>query len=125
MHCPFQSEQSYVDKSMPCTVYACLVLICRSAIPCKTAMLNIAGCACAVFMGMGEPLLNLRAVTAAAQFLIRDLGIGARHLTISTVGVPNAIGMLAERLVKEQLQVTLAVSLHAPDQALRQRLVPR
>jgi adenine C2-methylase RlmN of 23S rRNA A2503 and tRNA A37 len=84
-----------------------------------------AAAAPAVFMGMGEPLLNLRAVAAAARFLIRDLGIGARHVTISTVGVPNAIGMLADILVTEQLQATLAVSLHAPNQALRQRLVPR
>ena len=76
-------------------------------------------------MGMGEPLLNLRAVAAAALFLNRDLGIGARHITLSTVGVPNAIGMLADTLVREQLQLTLAVSLHAPNQALRQQIVPR
>lgn len=79
----------------------------------------------AVFMGMGEPLLNLRAVTAAAQFINSDLGIGARHITVSTVGVPNAIGMLAKHLKEQSLQITLAVSIHAPSQAVRQRIIPR
>ena len=72
-------------------------------------------------MGMGEPLLNLPNVLKAVTWLNQDLGIGARHMTISTVGVPNAIAKLAA----QQLQVTLAVSLHAPDQQLRQKLVPR
>ncbi len=76
-------------------------------------------------MGMGEPLLNLRAVTAAAQFINSDLGIGARHITVSTVGVPNAIGMLAKHLKEQSLQITLAVSIHAPSQAVRQRIIPR
>ena len=75
----------------------------------------------AVFMGMGEPLLNLPSVLKSVAWLNQDLGIGARHMTISTVGVPNAIAKLAQ----QQLQVTLAVSLHAPDQTLRQKLVPR
>ena len=79
----------------------------------------------AVFMGMGEPLLNLRAVTAAARFINGDLGIGARHITVSTVGVPNAIGMLARDLKQHSLQITLAVSIHAPSQAVRQRIIPR
>lgn len=74
-----------------------------------------------VFMGMGEPLLNLRQVLNAHTFLNKQLGIGARHLTISTVGVPNAIAKLAAH----KLQSTLAVSLHAPNQALRETLVPR
>ena len=76
-------------------------------------------------MGMGEPLLNLRAVTAAARFINADLGIGARHITVSTVGVPNAIGMLARQLKEQSLQLTLAVSIHAPSQAVRQRIIPR
>ena len=76
-------------------------------------------------MGMGEPLLNLRAVTAAARFINQDLGIGARHITVSTVGVPNAIGMLASYLKEHSLQLTLAVSIHAPSQAVRQRIIPR
>lgn len=73
-----------------------------------------------VFMGMGEPLLNLPSVMAAHLFLNRDLGIGARHITISTVGVPNAIAALA----RYRTQSTLAISIHAPTQALRERLVP-
>jgi len=72
------------------------------------------------FMGMGEPLLNLREVLRAHRCLNRDVGIGGRFFTISTVGVPNALSKLAAH----KLQATLAVSLHAPDQALRERLVP-
>jgi 23S rRNA (adenine(2503)-C(2))-methyltransferase len=73
-----------------------------------------------VFMGMGEPLLNLREVLRAHRCLNRDVGIGGRSFTISTVGVPNALSKLAAH----RLQATLAVSLHAPDQATRERLVP-
>ena len=65
-----------------------------------------------VFMGMGEPMMNLKEVVKAEQFLNKDLGIGARHITISTVGVPNTI----RRLSEHNLQVILAVSLHAPNQ---------
>lgn len=72
-------------------------------------------------MGMGEPLLNLRAVLAAVRFLNAAVGIGARHITISTVGVPQAI----VRLAGQRLQATLAVSIHAPSQALREQLIPR
>ncbi|APB32531.1 radical SAM enzyme, Cfr family [Gloeomargarita lithophora Alchichica-D10] len=73
-----------------------------------------------VFMGMGEPLLNLEPVIAAVQRLNQDCGISQRAMTISTVGVPHQI----ERLAQAQLQTTLAVSLHAPTQELRQRLIP-
>lgn len=73
-----------------------------------------------VFMGMGEPLLNLRNVLPALRSMNKDVGIGARHLTLSTVGVPNTLKRLAER----NLQSTLAVSLHAPNQKLREQLVP-
>ena len=69
---------------------------------------------------MGEPLLNLRGVLAAQHCLSTAVGIGARKLTISTVGVPNTLARLAE----SELQVTLAVSLHAPNQALREQLIP-
>jgi 23S rRNA (adenine2503-C2)-methyltransferase len=71
-------------------------------------------------MGMGEPLLNLPSVMAAHRCINEDLGIGARRITISTVGVPNAIAALAAR----GLQSTLAVSIHAPTQELREQLVP-
>lgn len=73
-----------------------------------------------VFMGMGEPLLNLPSVMRAHDILNKEIGIGARHLTISTVGVPNAI----RRMGRLQLQSTLAVSIHAPNQALRETIVP-
>jgi 23S rRNA (adenine2503-C2)-methyltransferase len=73
-----------------------------------------------VFMGMGEPLLNRDTVVQAIRSLNQDIGIGQRHITLSTVGVPRQIAWLAQ----QDLQVTLAVSLHAPNQDLRQRLIP-
>jgi 23S rRNA (adenine2503-C2)-methyltransferase len=73
-----------------------------------------------VFMGMGEPLLNLAAVVEAVGVLNREVGIGQRQMTLSTVGVPRKIAELA----RHRLQATLAVSLHAPNQALRERLIP-
>jgi 23S rRNA (adenine2503-C2)-methyltransferase len=75
-----------------------------------------------VFMGMGEPLANYEATVRAARILAAPwgLGIGARHLTISTVGLAPQI----RRLAGEGLPITLAVSLHAPTDALRRRLVP-
>lgn len=73
-----------------------------------------------VFMGMGEPLANWGATRVALARLQSDLGLSARHLTVSTVGwVP---GM--HRLAATPWPVTLAVSLHAPDDALRDELVP-
>jgi 23S rRNA (adenine2503-C2)-methyltransferase len=79
-----------------------------------------------VFMGMGEPLLNLEAVLATIDCLCTDLGMAQRQITVSTVGVPAALPTLAERALARlgRAQFTLAVSLHAPDQALRQRLIP-
>jgi 23S rRNA (adenine2503-C2)-methyltransferase len=77
-----------------------------------------------VFMGMGEPLANYAAMTAALRRLIapppEGLGLSARGLTVSTVGLVPAM----RRLAAEGLPVTLAVSLHAPDDALRDELVP-
>ncbi len=73
-----------------------------------------------VFMGMGEPLLNLPNVMAAVRSLNEDVGIGQRSITVSTVGIPHKISQMAEY----QLQVTLAVSLHASNQQVREQLVP-
>jgi 23S rRNA (adenine2503-C2)-methyltransferase len=73
-----------------------------------------------VFMGMGEPLANYDNVWAAVRRLHDDLGLSARRLTISTVGVVPAM----RRLAQEDLPVTLAVSLHAPTDEERERLVP-
>ena len=74
-----------------------------------------------VFMGMGEPLLNLEAVSASLALLRDDLayGLAARRVTISTSGVVPGIDCLAHGE-----EFALAVSLHAPDDALRTRLVP-
>lgn len=73
-----------------------------------------------VFMGMGEPLMNLSATVAAVKSLNRDVGIGQRSLTVSTVGIPGKILELA----KHRLQIVFAVSLHASNQRLRQQLIP-
>jgi len=76
-----------------------------------------------VFMGMGEPLANFNAVAHALHTLAADwgMGISARKLTVSTVGLPQAI----ERLAREvDLPVTLALSLHAPNDDLRRELIP-
>jgi 23S rRNA (adenine2503-C2)-methyltransferase len=77
-----------------------------------------------VFMGMGEPLANYSAVLGAVRRLVdpspAGLGLAQRHVTVSTVGLVPAI----ERLAGEGMQVTLAVSLHAPDDELRDTLVP-
>jgi len=79
-----------------------------------------------VFMGMGEPLLNVEAVLAAIDCLGKDLGMAQRRITLSTVGVPRTLPSLAEQALQRlgRVQFTLAVSLHAPDQALRQELIP-
>jgi len=73
-----------------------------------------------VLMGMGEPFHNYDAVVAAMHRMNKDLGIGARHITVSTVGLVPRIRQLAE----EGLQVTLAVSLHAATDAARRALMP-
>ena len=75
-----------------------------------------------VFMGMGEPLANYEVTVAAARRIndAHGLGIAQRRITISTVGLPKQI----ERLAEEGLQATLAVSLHAPNDALRRELIP-
>ncbi|MAR07748.1 MAG: 23S rRNA (adenine(2503)-C(2))-methyltransferase RlmN [Cyanobium sp. NAT70] len=79
-----------------------------------------------VFMGMGEPLLNSRSVLEAIRCLNDDLGIGQRRITVSTVGVPKTLPQLAELALETlgRAQFTLAVSLHAPNQQLREDLIP-
>jgi len=75
-----------------------------------------------VFMGMGEPLANYEPVISAVRILNHAEGknIGIRHLTISTCGLPEAI----ERLADEGIQPRLAISLNAPTDAIRRRLMP-
>jgi 23S rRNA (adenine2503-C2)-methyltransferase len=75
-----------------------------------------------VFMGMGEPLANYSQVITAVRVLHEPTGfnIGARKITISTVGIPSRIRDLAH----EQLPLNLALSLHAPNEPLRRELIP-
>ena len=73
-----------------------------------------------VFMGMGEPLANEQTVWSAVERIHHDLGLSARHITISTVGIVPGI----RRLSGERLPVNLAVSLHAANDELRDELVP-
>ncbi len=73
-----------------------------------------------VFMGMGEPLANLDVTVRAVRWLHDDYGLSARSITVSTVGLVPGIRRLAEL----GLPITLAVSLHAPDDELRDALVP-
>ena len=73
-----------------------------------------------VMMGMGEPFLNLDNALGAINILEEEIGISARHITISTIGIPDQI----RRLATKKLQFTLAISLHAPNQTLRTTLMP-
>lgn len=75
-----------------------------------------------VFMGMGEPLANFEQVVRAVRLLMADWGLNlsGRHLTLSTVGLPAQMRRLADL----ELPVTLAISLHAPNDVLRRQLIP-
>jgi len=75
-----------------------------------------------VFMGMGEPFLNYDNVLAAIKTLNDKDGfnLGARHISVSTVGIIEGI----KKFTAEDMQVNLAISLHAPDNVLRSKLVP-
>lgn len=88
----------------------------RMAVERPTAVTNI------VLMGMGEPMHNYRNVWTALRLLTDAdaFGLGARHITLSTVGLIPMI----DRMAEEGLQIALAVSLHAPNDELRSSLVP-
>lgn len=73
-----------------------------------------------VYMGQGEPLLNTDAVIDSVKRLINTVGIGARHITVSTSGIVPGI----KELAKADLPITLALSLHAPDTETREEIVP-
>ena len=75
-----------------------------------------------VFMGMGEPMANYDEMIRAVRILTHDrgFGLGQRHITISTIGIRSGI----EKLADENLQIGLAISLHAPNNELRKKLVP-
>lgn len=74
-----------------------------------------------VMMGMGEPLLNLNNVASACQILLDDhaFGLSKRRVTVSTAGLPEALDQLSQRV-----DVALALSLHAPNDVLRSRIMP-
>ncbi len=79
-----------------------------------------------VFMGMGEPLLNINEVLIAIKSINEDLNISQRKITVSTVAIPNKISQLS-KLSFEKLgkcQFTLAISLHAPNQEIRESIIP-
>ncbi|MFA5067203.1 MAG: 23S rRNA (adenine(2503)-C(2))-methyltransferase RlmN [Candidatus Izemoplasmatales bacterium] len=75
-----------------------------------------------VFMGMGEPFMNYDNVIAAVRMMNdgNGLGIGGRHISISTAGITEGI----EKLIDEPVQVNLAISLHAPNDVLRSKMMP-
>ncbi len=73
-----------------------------------------------VYMGQGEPLLNTEEVIKSIGTLINSVGIGGRHITVSTSGIVPGIN----RLAQEHFQLTLALSLHAPDAPTREQIVP-
>ncbi len=75
-----------------------------------------------VLMGMGEPLANYDNTVWAIEAMIdpRRFGLSARHITLSTIGLPKAI----DKLSREDLPITLAISLHAPNETLRRKIMP-
>jgi 23S rRNA (adenine2503-C2)-methyltransferase len=73
-----------------------------------------------VVMGMGEPLLNVPELVKAARLLHEEVGLSLRHITVSTAGYVPGI----RRLADAKLPITLALSLHAPNDELRGRLIP-
>jgi len=88
----------------------------QASLPPETRISNV------VYMGMGEPLANYENVLRSVRLLLhpQGLNLAQRHITLSTVGIVPGI----ERLAEEGLQLNLAISLHAPTQAARVRLVP-
>jgi len=73
-----------------------------------------------VVMGIGEPLLNYAALTEALEVVSEELGLGARKVTVSTIGFPDRL----RRAARANPRYQLAISLHSPDQAQRDELVP-
>ena len=92
------------------------LLLVQATLPADERISNV------VYMGMGEPLANYDAVLKSVRVVSADWGlsVGARKITVSSVGLPDEI----RRLAREQLQVTLAISLHAADEEKRKELLP-
>ena len=79
-----------------------------------------------VFMGMGEPLLNIDALLLAIKSINEDFKISQRKITVSTVGIPKMINKLSEKSFQllRKCQFTLAISLHASNQTTREMIIP-
>ncbi|MDR1356025.1 MAG: 23S rRNA (adenine(2503)-C(2))-methyltransferase RlmN [Propionibacteriaceae bacterium] len=125
MACPFcATGQGGLQRSLSCAEIVAQVADAEQKLAHGLVAGGVGRVHNVVFMGMGEPLANYRAVLAAVRELARPkpdgFGISARGLTISTVGLVPRILQLAD----EGLPVTLAVSLHAPDDELRDELIP-
>ncbi len=116
MDCPFcATGHSGFNRNLKAAEILGQVLLANRALGSPSAVTNV------VFMGMGEPLANYREVVPVARLLTDDhgLGLSRRRVTISTVGLVPQIRRLAA-----ECNVALAVSLHAPTDALRDELVP-
>ena len=105
-----------VERNLTCGEILGQMLLLQNLLPDEERLSHI------VMMGMGEPLANLENVLAALGWASdpQGLGISPRRITISTVGLPPAI----DRLARMDCRYNLAISLHAPDDELRNRLVP-
>ncbi|MDC3069631.1 23S rRNA (adenine(2503)-C(2))-methyltransferase RlmN [Prochlorococcus sp. AH-736-D21] len=79
-----------------------------------------------VFMGMGEPLLNIDDVLSSIRSINEDFQISQRRITVSTVAVPKMINKLSDQSLRVlgKCQFTLAISLHAPNQKIREMIIP-
>ena len=79
-----------------------------------------------VFMGMGEPLLNINEILLAIRSINEDLNISQRKITVSTVAIPDKINQLSKSSFAKlgKCQFTLAISLHAPNQKIRELIIP-
>ena len=116
MDCPFcATGHSGFNRNLKAAEILGQVLLANRALGSPSAITNV------VFMGMGEPLANYSEVVPVAKLLTDDhgLGLSRRRVTISTVGLVPQIRRLAA-----ECNVALAVSLHAPTDALRDELVP-
>jgi 23S rRNA (adenine2503-C2)-methyltransferase len=119
MDCPFcATGQQGFNRNLSAAEIIAQVVIARRELGDQDGRCPITN---VVFMGMGEPLANFRSVVEACDILVDDLayGLSRRRVTVSTSGLVPQIHRLAR-----QSRVALAVSLHAPDDELRNRLVP-
>lgn len=114
MRCSFcaTGQAGFTRNLTPGEIVEQVVVARRAALPSRLS--NV------VFMGMGEPLANYDNLWSALRRIHDDIGLSARHLTVSTVGVIPGI----RRMASEDLPVNLAVSLHAANDELRSSLVP-